>query len=222
MATPEGEITADHVVIATSFWARDLLAPLNLNLPVFALEHHEIVTDDVDAIKMRKAELPTVRDPSSSSNVRQEGNGFLIGVYEEQPKPWSVDGIPKDFGPELLQPDLDRLADKLSLVMERFPAIAEAGIKVINNGPLCYTPDGCPLLGPVEAIPGLWLATGFNIGIGTGGGSAEFLAEWMTSGTPAYDLPIVHPSRFSNNVEKNECLNAIVATYARCYVTPKV
>ena len=90
----------------------------------------------------------------------------------------------------------------------------------MNNGPICYTPDGCPLLGPVDGHPGLWLATGFCVGIGTGGGSGQFLARWMTDGEPPYSLPMVYPARFGGPHVRDEVLADIVATYARGYVTP--
>lgn len=77
--------------------------------------------------------------------------------------------------------------------------------------------DGCPLLGPVEGFEGLWLASGFTIGIGTGGGSGKFLADWMVSGKPPFDLPQVYPRRFSNNLTRDNCLSQIVATYEKGY-----
>ena len=141
----------------------------------------------------------------------------MCGVYESNPKPWAVDGIPSDFIEELLVSDPERLEPNLLRVMERIPAFGEAGIKAVNNGPICYTPDGCPLLGPLETHPGLWLATGFCIGIGTGGGSGEYLAHWMVNGLPPFELPIVYPSRFSNNISQQERLNQIMKTYSMGY-----
>lgn len=221
VATPQGLIKAQHVVLANSFWAREMAAQIGLRLPLYALEHHEIVTDTVPELEALSFEVPTVRDPYAPSNTRQEGAGFLCGVYESCPKPWAVDGIPPDFAEELLVPDLERLEPHLLRVVERIPAFGAAGIKVVNNGPICYTPDGCPLLGPASGLEGLWLATGFCVGIGTGGGSGEFLAHWMTNDTPPYPLPIVHPSRFATSLTQVECLDAIKRTYAKGYVMPE-
>ncbi len=220
VTTPGGIVQAEKVVLANSFWAREMALKLGLSLPLYPLEHHEVVTGPVAELEALDFEVPTVRDPFAPSNTRQEGNGFLCGVYESNPKFWAQDGIPEDFAEELLTPDLDRLEPHLLRVMKRLPAFGRAGIKVVNNGPICYTPDGCPLLGPVESHLGLWLATGFAIGIGTGGGSGEFLARWMIDGRPEYDLPIVHPSRFSDGLTREECLRLIAATYARGYSSP--
>ncbi len=219
-------ITADetlrtrHVVLACSFWTRELTEPLGLRLPLYPLEHHEIITEAVPGLAALDFEVPTVRDPLAPSNLRQEGEGFLCGVYESNPKFWAVDGIPENFSGELLPPDLERLEPHLERVMERVPAFAEAGIKAVNNGPICYTPDGCPLLGPVEGFAGLWLATGFCVGIGTGGGSGRYLAQWITTGAPDDDLPMVDPSRFSGTLSKEACLAQIAATYAQGYALP--
>ncbi len=210
-------LLADHVVLAASFWTRELAQQIGLNLPLFALQHHEIITGPVAELADLKTELPTVRDPAVPANIRQERDGFLCGVYEQGPKFWATDGIPADFKEELLPPELDRLLPELERVIDRLPAFGEAGIKTINNGPICYTPDGVPLLGPVNGFDGLWLASGFTIGIGTGGGSGQFLAQWMTDGAPSYDLPAVYPSRFSNELRKSDVLRRIKATYERGY-----
>ena len=220
--TEDGTVVAEHVVLAASFWTRELVEPLGLNLPLYALEHHEVITDTVRELEQLDFEVPTVRDPSAPSNTRQEGTGFLCGVYEANPKFWAIDGIPPDFAEELLAPDMERLEPHLQKVAERLPAFGRAGIKTVNNGPICYTPDGCPLLGPVAGLDGLWLAAGFAIGIGTGGGSGEYLAQWMSEGAPPYDLPIVYPSRFSNDLGRQECLDRIKATYAAGYTMSEV
>ena len=212
---------AEHLVIATSFWGRELMHQIGLNLPLFALEHHELITEDVPELIALDFEVPTVRDPFAPSNTRQEGDGFLCGVYESKPKAWATDGIPVDFKEELLVPNIERLEPHLLRVIERIPAFGAAGIKQVNNGPICYTPDGCPLLGPVENHPGLWLASGFCVGIGTGGGSGEFLAHWMVEGHQPYDLPIVHPSRFSNDMSRQSAIDAMLKTYAQGYPNPQ-
>ena len=213
---------ADHVVVATSFWAREMLAPLGLNLPIYPVQHHEVHTDAISELEALDFEVPAVRDPYAPSNTRQEGHGFLCGVYESDPQFWATDGIPPEFQEELLVPDPERLEAHLLRVIERIPAFGEAGIKLINNGPMAYTPDGLPMLGPVKTHPGLWLASGFNIGIGTGGGSAEFLAKWMHQGAAPYDLSMVYPSRYTNDISKQSALARIHATYAQGYVMPKI
>ena len=220
VTTSEATVRTEHVVLASSFWSRETARQLGLNLPLYALEHHEVVTGPIAELEALDFEVPTVRDPYAPSNTRQEGNGYLCGVYESNPKFWAIDGVPIDFAEELLAPDLDRLEPHLLRVMERIPTFGSAGIKAVNNGPICFTPDGCPLLGPVEQHHGLWLATGFCVGIGTGGGSGEFLAKWMVEGKPAYDLPMVYPSRYASDLTRARCLELIERTYTQGYALP--
>ena len=219
--TVNGLIKAQHVVMAASFWTRELLQPLGLNIPLYATQHHEVITETVPELVAMKGEVPAMRDSHVSCSVRQEKNGFLAGFYESDPVFWATDGIPKDFKEELFQPELDRLTVSFERLMERMPAFAEAGIKTVNNGPMCWTPDGLPLLGPVDNHQGLWLASGFNVGIGTGGGSAEFLAHWMVNGKPLFELPIVHANRFDNDISTEAAIESIKACYRKGYTLPE-
>ena len=109
LETPDGRVTAQHVVVATSFWAREMLAPLGLNIPVFATQHHEIITENLPEIAALDNELPAMRDSWVSCNVRQERDGLLIGIYETAPEFWALDGIPPGFKEELLPPNIEPL-----------------------------------------------------------------------------------------------------------------
>ena len=95
--------------------------------------------------------------------------------------------------------------------------VMKRDIETINNGPTCWTPEGRPLLGPIGKDAGPWLASGFNVGIGTGGGSAEFLAQWMVNGKPHFDLPIVHADRFANDLSPEAAIESIKACYRKGY-----
>ncbi|WP_299592330.1 FAD-binding oxidoreductase [uncultured Tateyamaria sp.] len=212
--------TAEHIVIATSFWAREMVVQLGLDLPLYPLEHHEIITEDSAEVAQVGFELPTVRDPLIPANIRQERNGILLGIYESQPVAWSTNGIPPDFGQELLVPNLDRLMPHFKKAMTRMPVLAEAGIKVANNGPICYTPDGLPMLGTLPTHDNLWIAAGFSAGIGTGGGSGQYLAAHMVDGQAPYNLPGVDPARFAVSQPRAAIIEKILATYAAGYSVP--
>lgn len=162
-----------------------------------------------------------MRDSWVSCNVRQEQNGLLIGIYEKEPEFWALDGIPADFKEDLLPPNIAPLMPHLERLMERMPILADTGIKVTNNGPMCLTPDGLPLIGPVPGNEGLWLASGFNVGIGTGGGSAEILARWMTTNEPPKGLEGIHADRFGFDMPREAALALIKKVYAQGYTLPK-
>ncbi len=70
ITSAKGEIVAEHIVLAASFWTRELAATINLQLPLHAIQHHEIITGDVVEMAGQTGELPVIRDPWSSANIR--------------------------------------------------------------------------------------------------------------------------------------------------------
>jgi dimethylglycine dehydrogenase len=104
--------------------------------------------------------------------------------------------VPPKFGADLLPPDLDRIEDIIEAAMRRMPTLATAGIKKIVNGPITYTPDGNPLLGPAPGLRNHWLACGFSFGITQAGGCGKVLAEWIVEGAPLLDAREIDPRRY--------------------------
>lgn len=193
-------IRARHVVNAAGTWGWEIGRMMGLNIPSVPVLHQYLVTDTVQAVADRIAaglpELPMIRDPEESWYARQERDGLILGPYERDAQPWSIDGCPPDFGAELMPPDLDRVEDIVMMAMERIPALETSGIKSVVNGPITFTPDANPLIGPVHGLPNAWLLTGSSMGVMEGGGSGWFLAHWMTHGAPPMDALAVDGRRF--------------------------
>jgi len=142
--------------------------------------------------------LPAGIDYDANIYFRQERQGMLLGTYEPQSTPWKISGTPLDFGHELLNPNLDRIADRLEMSFERIPAIGEAGIKNIINGPFTFGPDGNPLIGPVPGVKNYWVAVGVMAGFCQGGGVGLTMAEWMIDGEPSIDVWAMDVARFGD------------------------
>ena len=130
--------------------------------------------------------------------LRQERGGMLMGTYEKACVPWSVHSTPWEFGHELLEPDIDRIAPSLEVGFKHFPAFERAGIKQIINGPFTFAPDGNPLVGPVRGLPGFWCACAVMAGFSQGGGVGLTLANWMTEGDPGYDIFAMDIGRYGD------------------------
>ena len=217
VATRDGAIRAEHVVNAAGTWCREIGAMMGIDLPVVPMLHQYVVTDSVSAVAERIAagapELPIIRDPEESWYLRQEGDGYIVGPYEKAAQPWSVDGVPPEFGMELLPPDLDRIEHIVALAMNRVPALAEAGIKTIVNGPITFTPDANPLIGPAFGLANAWLLTGSSMGVMEGGGAGKFLAEWMIGGAPPSDALALDARRFGNYADRAYRLDKAVECF---------
>ncbi|MCB2099804.1 MAG: GcvT family protein [Rhodobacterales bacterium] len=198
VVTEKGTIVAENVVNAGGLWAREVGRMVGLELPVLAMEHQYLVTDDMPEIMAASAELPHCIDFGGEAYLRQEGQGMLLGTYEKAGVPWSPHTTPWDFGHELLQQDLDRIAPSLETAFTHFPGLANAGIKTVVNGPFTFAPDGNPLVGPVEGLRGFYLACGVMAGFSQGGGVGLALADWIVEGDPGMDVFAMDASRFGD------------------------
>ncbi|SDQ92884.1 dimethylglycine dehydrogenase [Rhizobiales bacterium GAS113] len=186
--TEKGNIRAEHVVNAGGLWAREVGRMAGLELPILAMEHQYLITEDMPEIKPGAKEQLHVIDFEGEIYMRQERGGMLMGTYERAGAPWSETVTPWDFGQDLLPNDLDRIAPSLEIGFEHFPAIGRAGIKRVINGPFTFAPDGNPLIGPVRGLRNFWVACGVMAGFSQGGGVGLALASWMTEGDPGADI----------------------------------
>jgi len=215
--TKNGEIRAEHIVNAAGTWCREIGAMMGLDLPVVPMLHQYLVTDRVPEIAERTAagapELPMIRDPEESWYLRQERDGYIVGPYEKNAVPWAVDGVPPNFGMELLPPDLDRVEHIVLQAMARVPAVADAGIKTVVNGPITFTPDANPLIGPAFGLPNAWLLTGSSMGVMEGGGAGDFLADWIVEGAPPRDALAVDARRFGSYADRAYRLDKAVECF---------
>lgn len=198
VVTANGSIHAEHIVNAGGLWAREVGHLSGLNLPVQPMEHHYLITEAIPQIEQRAQRLPAGIDYEGNIYFRQEGQGMLLGTYEPVATPWSVAGTPQDFGHELLEPQLDHIAQRLELGFERIPALAEAGIKDMINGPFTFGPDGNPMIGPVPGMRNYWTAVGVMAGFCQAGGVGKCLAEWMIEGEPEIDVWAMDIARFGD------------------------
>ncbi|MBJ7437769.1 MAG: FAD-dependent oxidoreductase [Sphingopyxis sp.] len=219
--TDKGNIIAEHVVNAAGLWAREVGKMVGVELPLIPMEHHYLVTEDIPDLKDLATEIPQVADLDGGLYLRQEHKGILLGVYEKNAVPWAVPGTPWDYAEDaLLIPDLERLGDDLTHGFVRFPAVAEAGIKRIINGPFTFSPDGNPLVGPIAGLPGYWVACGCMAGFVQGGGIGRSLAEWIIDGQPSMDVFGMDIARFDPKLPEPNMIARAKEFYARRFDIP--
>ena len=185
--TEQGTVHAEHVVNAGGLWAREVGRMVGIELPILAMEHQYLITDDMPFLAGKKEQLHCI-DFEGEIYLRQERGGMLIGTYEKAGVPWSPKETPWDFGQNLLPNDLDRIAPSLEVGFQHFPQLGEAGIKKIVNGPFTFAPDGNPLIGPVRGLSNFWVACGVMAGFSQGGGVGLALSQWMVNGDPGADI----------------------------------
>ncbi len=210
---------AEHVVNAAGLWAREVGHMAGVQLPVLAMEHMYLLTDDmpevVDYNQRSGREIPHVIDFEGEIYLRQEGRGMLMGTYEQAGRPWALESTPWDFDTELLPPDIDRIAPSLEVGFRHFPAFAKAGIKQVINGPFTFAPDGNPLIGPVRGLSNYWAAVGVMAGFSQGGGVGLALANWMVDGDPGFDVWAMDIARFGDFATPAYTRARVEENYAR-------
>ena len=195
--TDHGNVHAEHVVNAGGLWAREVGRMVGLELPILAMEHQYLITEQIAALKGQKEQLHCI-DFEGEIYLREERGAMLMGTYERAGVPWSPVQTPWDFGQNLLPNDLERIAPSLEVGFEHFPTLGDAGIKKVVNGPFTFAPDGNPLIGPVKGLPNFWVACGVMAGFSQGGGVGLALSQWMVEGDPGADIWAMDVSRYGD------------------------
>src|SRR5210317_93449 len=219
--TEKGNITCEHVVNAAGSFCPEVSQMVGIkNVPSINMVHQYLVTEAHPEIEKLDKELPVVRDPDSSSYLRQEGKGLLIGPYEKEVAAWALDGMDWKFDMELLEPDLDRIEKHLEKGMDRIPQFKDVGIKKIICGPITHTPDDNFLAGPAPGLKNFWMFCAASIGIAHGGGAGKYMAQWIVHGDSEINMLPFEPRRYLSWVNKNYSVEKSLEQYRRMYVTP--
>ena len=196
VVTDKGTVHAEHVVNCAGLWAREVGHMVGIELPVLAMEHHYLLTEDIPELQGRERELVNTTDYAGEIYVRQERGGALIGTYEPHGIPWSPVKTPDDFSMQLLPEDFERLAPYFEVGFEHFPPLGRVGIRKAVNGPFTFAPDGNPLVGPVRGLRNYWVACAVMAGFSQGGGIGLVLSRWMAHGDPGQDILSMDVARF--------------------------
>ncbi len=190
--TDEGDVETEIVVNAGGMFAKELGALAGVNVPIVPMAHEYVVTKPSGL----PLEMPTMRDPSLLVYFRPESGGLVVGGYERDPAPWSLDGIPADFNGRLLAEDWPRFEPLLENAITRVPSLADQEVVRLINGPEAFTPDNEFILGPTD-VRGFWVAAGFCAhGLAGAGGMGRLVAEWILEGVPSLDVWEMDSRRF--------------------------
>lgn len=224
--TEKGTVRCEKVVNAAGYYAPkvwDMFRPYSAyaqrDLPSAVLAHQYLVTEEIEELKGRE-KLPMLRDPDSSYYLRQENHGLLLGPYERECKAhWHTDDdkMPDDFSFQLYPDDLERIEGHIEDACARVPLLGTAGIMRVINGPIPYTPDGNPLIGPMPGVPNAFEACVFTFGIVQSGGAGKVAAEWVVEGETEWDMWSVDPRRFTGFVDEKYALVKGIEIYANEY-----
>jgi dimethylglycine dehydrogenase len=222
--TPKGKVRCEVVVNAGGYRAAEVGQMFGRRVPMMVMSHQYMLFDTIPELADWSArvghKLPLLRDVDSSYYLRQEKQGFNLGPYENPCRAhWATpdDPMPEDFSFQLFPDDIERLEWHINDAMARVPLLQKANLTKVINGPIPYTPDGNPLIGPMPGVPGAFEACVFTFGICQAGGAGKVLAEWVTEGATEWDMWSCDPRRFTGWESHDYCVEKGLEVYGNEY-----
>ncbi len=214
-------VEAEHVVTATGNHAQRTARQLGIKIPAIPVEHQYIVTEPDPALaewRKHNPQHPVLRDADAKWYVREERGGWILGPYERNAPARFEYGVPNSFRADLFPLDLERIEEEYMSFIHRIPSSEEVGLKDDFNGPICYTPDGNPLIGPAPGLRNMWLAEGFSFGITAAGGAGHYLAQMMVEGEAEIDMASLDPRRFGDWITTEYSARKDEEAYEHVYI----
>ena len=168
--TPKGEIFAYQVVLSTGMWAKPLLEPLGVVLPIEQRLFQMIVTEPAPDLINR-----VITHATGKLTIKQssENGSLLIGGG------WRGIGDYRTFQKDV---SLDNMVGNAQLAISCFPKLA--GLQVLRTwaGFDARTPDEVPIFGEVPGHKGLFVIGAGQGGFTTGPAYGRFMAELLMTG----------------------------------------
>jgi 4-methylaminobutanoate oxidase (formaldehyde-forming) len=194
--TSRGPIAADVVVVAAGLWSRNLLTPVGSHLAQWPCEHMYLIADVSPPLDRQ---TPSFVAPDCLAYGREEVGSLLIGFFDEDAIPIAPDALPEPFSFTLLAPRVDKIAPYFEQATALFPALAKAPVQRFINGPETFTPDGRPLIGRVDGIENLLVASAMNsAGVTWSAMAGTLIAELIEGGETTVDPRPYAPGRFGD------------------------
>lgn len=184
--TQDGPISAPIVVLTAGVWSPALATPTGVDLPVTPYPRQLVQTTDFPGRPDRRT---LVIDTATMFFFHREGAGILMSIPPSDERS-TFDTVPDDrFVAE----------EVLPAAIAMLPAVEAAGLASTWVGLYEMTPDHHPIVGPVEGLDGLIVATGFSgHGFQHGPVVGRLIAEIATAGrATTVDIAALRPERFA-------------------------
>lgn len=195
--TKEGVVRARSVVIAAGAWSAPLVDTLGVSLPMAPVRSHYWISDRDPLFTPVQ---PVVLLPDAGAYTRPEFDRIVLGARESRSPSWDARDLPADMNSLNLaseEEQWDGLVERGPALARVFPRLNQLGMAHYVAGLSTYTADGRFILGEVDGMPGLFIATGCNgSGIAASGGIAEVVADAIAGRSSGVDRRRFRPDRF--------------------------
>jgi glycine/D-amino acid oxidase-like deaminating enzyme len=151
-----------------------------------------------DTFRFMRDFFPAMRMHRQELRLRL-GGSFVHELV--RPKQWKLDQPSPFEAVRTLDPRPQQpiLAQARKHVTAAFPVFHAMRVAETWGGMIDVTPDGIPVISPVEALPGFFIATGFTgHGFGIAPAAGRLMAELVLGDAPVVDPAPFRYSRFSD------------------------
>ena len=191
--TTRRSVTAAAVVDAAGAWTRQVAELAGAQVAIAPVRHQLLITEPAAGIDPA---APIARVVDAAVYLRPARGGIMVGGFEPAPLPLDPRAQAMSFSTDDVPLDLAVLRQLAGQVEAEVP-LAAGAVSAHRGGLFTMTPDGRFVAGPVDGLPGLWVASGCN---GSGFSSSlaigEALAAWICGQAARTDLTPLAPSRF--------------------------
>ena len=210
VVTTRSKFNADAVVATVHVWTLPTLASLRVRPPVKHFVHQRYLSAPLPSPMVFP---PVNADPFGGYVRPAAGNRLLLGVETPEREEWKVDSADFDMAGLEAPPGLrDRTVERFQGLL---PGLRGATWASQEVGLISFSMDGEPVLGPVAAVPGLFLGQAFH----SGGFSYNpvaglLLAEWVSEGKTSIDVSAFSPDRFETDAAEAHLASTIPQKHA--------
>lgn len=195
VCTADRDLPADDVVLACGIWGRQVAALASLRVPLVPVAH-PYVHGPLRASAVIGS--PFVRWPEHHVYARDHGDRLGMGSYAHAPIPVDVE----DFGSGAELPWRADFDTVISEAMNLLPPRQRFDVRTRLNGVFSMTADNLPLLGPIDQVPGMWVAQA--LWVTHAAGAARCLVQAMTGQPSAVvGMETLRPDRFATRPERD-------------------
>lgn len=221
VATEDGTIGADLVILTAGAWTPELLRPLGHDPAIVPMRLQVVETEPAPfrfepllygptALKQYAfiRDLPGYGDEGTAHPLESRFPGVeFLELAAQRRDGRLLLGCPMDFPGLDDRPTVAGLALTLGVLADSLPAVRSLAVERVWAGLLPQTPDALPVVGPVPGVEGLLVNAGHVFGNLAGPLTGHLLAQYVTGEATDFDL---EPFRFDR-----PALNANVEAHGR-------
>lgn len=202
VVTPKGEVEAEYVINACGVWAAEIGKMVGLDIPITPRRGQLMITEPLapvfNKVLLCARYIAIKHNPSLAEGTSDRGLELGIGLGLEQTESGNIIiGNNREFVGYDKQTTYEVTREIAKYVSRFVPFLEDVHIIRTFSGLRPYTPDGAPILGPVNGIEGFIMAAGHEgDGIALAPITGRLIAELIVKGKSSTSLDTFNFSRF--------------------------